>query len=152
MVSWALVPCVAALLATSCRSHDACGDNPTVSHDAGAPVINDATVVSQLAQDSWTVVVGIDYDDSDGNLSQGNAVFYLNGASTGASTLPLADAFKQSAIPPGTPSGQLIVPLRFDDTQVKDGASVDLGVQLVDGARMYSNCYGLTLKFEVSGL
>jgi hypothetical protein len=141
---------VVALCIAGCHGHEACGGNPTVSRAEGAPVIDDASVVSQLAQDSWTVVVGIDYEDSDGDLSQGNIVFYLNDSSTGASTQPLAPAFKQSAIPEGTPSGQLIVPVRFDDSGIKDDASVDLGLQLVDGARMYSNCYGLTLKFEVS--
>lgn len=146
----ASVLCIATLVA-ACHDREACGDHANVSSDPAAPVIDSASVVSQLAEDSWTVVFGIDYEDSSGDLSQGDVVFYLNNSASNASTQDLAPAFKQSAIAEGTPSGQLIVPVRFDSSGIHNGADVDLGLQLIDGAALHSNCYGLTLKFEVSG-
>lgn len=126
----------------------ACGDVDPPSTIASAPSIVDATLASQLAEDPWTLVLTLDFSDSDGNLAAGEASFYLGGDANSRSTQPLVTAFKQSALAEDATSGQLVVPLRFDDN-VRDGADVDLGIQLSDGGGLHSNCYGLTLHFEV---
>lgn len=133
-----------------CEQPLACGDNVRVSSDVNAPVINNVVLVDQLEQDPWTLVLTLDFRDADGNLAAGDVVFYLNNDGDSATSQSLLPTFKQSAISEEATSGTLVLPLRFDDT-VGDGVEIDLGMQLVDAEVLHSNCYGLTLEFEVTG-
>ncbi len=143
---------LAALFAVgACDKSLACGDDVAVSGQATAPRILDASVTSQLAQDPWTLVLAVTFNDANGDLADGSVVFYLARQSESAATQSLVPAFKQSALDAGAVEGTLVLPLRFDD-DVEDGTEVDLGLQLVDGASLRSNCYGLSLAFEVSRL
>ncbi len=144
----------AALVATmlaGCDKPLACGDRVAVSDDPDAPRITDAALVSQLAQDSWTVILGVSFHDANADLADGSVVFYLASDGDSAATQALQPAFKLSALDEGSVDGTLTVPLRFDD-DVEDSTEVDLGLQLVDGASLRSNCYGLSLAFEVNRL
>jgi hypothetical protein len=127
----------------------ACGDVNAQSTDLRAPVILDADLASQLEQDPWTIVLTMDFADTDGNLAAGAITFYLGSSAGSAATQDLLSSFKQSALAETATSGTLVLPLRFDET-VRNGAQVDLGMQVVDGEGLHSNCYGLTLAFEVN--
>lgn len=136
-------------LVQACDSPMACGDKVTVSRSVEAPVIASADVASQLAQDTWTVVLGVDFTDADGDLGDGKVEFHLNDKSNAASSQPLLAVFHESAVDVGATAGSLTVPLRFDDT-IRNGTDVHLGLQLIDQAGHRSNCYGLALAFEVT--
>ena len=141
----------AALSAAACDKPLACGDKVAVSDDPEAPRILEATVPTQLAQDSWTLVLAVTFRDANADLAGGSVVFYLASEAESVATQALLPAFKQSALDEASTDGTLTVPLRFDDG-VQDGSEVDLGLQLVDGASLRSNCYGLALAFEVNRL
>ncbi|MBC7792733.1 MAG: hypothetical protein H7Z43_03415 [Clostridia bacterium] len=113
-----------------------------------APTIRDGKLASQLAQDPWTLVVTLDFSDTDGNLAHGNITFYLGGSGDSAARQDLLAAFKQSVLAEDATSGRLVLPLRFDES-VGDGERVNLGLQLTDEGGLHSNCYGMTLSFEV---
>src|SRR5690349_8767573 len=99
-----------------CDGSQACGDHVTASTAPGSPVIDRATVATQLAQDTWTVVLGVDFEDTDGDLGQGDVAFFLNDDSGTRSTQSLPAVFHESAVPVDATAGTLTVPLRFADT------------------------------------
>lgn len=111
-------------------------------------MIVDANIAGQLDQDPWTVVLTLDFTDADGNLAAGDVAFYLERDGSSSSTQPLRGSFKQSAIAEDAREGRLVLPLRFNESLGRN-ASVALGLQLEDGGGLHSNCYGLTLQFEV---
>jgi hypothetical protein len=128
----------------------ACGPPPCpeVATEADtAPVLTEFDVFSQLADDPWTVVFVISFEDSDGDVGVGAAEFFLNG-NTSATAVPMFDLFRQSSLPVDATSGRIAIPLRFRE-DVQDGAGVKIGVQVVDGAASRSNCYSLDLSFAV---
>jgi hypothetical protein len=149
LISAVAIPLVCALTGLACDKPLACGDEVAVSDEAAAPRIIEASLPTQLAQDSWTLVLAVTFHDADADLSQGSVVFYLEREGNSAATQELLPAFKQSALDENTVDGTLTLPLRFDD-DIEDGTEVDLGLQLVDGASLRSNCYGLSLAFEVN--
>lgn len=134
---------------TACNDSRACGDKLVVSSVPEAPHIASADVATQLEEDSWTLALSVDFADANADLASGSIVFYLEDQSDSATLQPLRPAFKQSALSESATSGTLVLPLRFDDG-ISDGANVHLGLQLVDGASLRSNCYGLALAFEVT--
>lgn len=142
---------VATLAGVGCDKPLACGDEVAVSDAPEAPRIVEASVPAQLAEDSWTVILAVTFHDANADLSGGSVVFYLESDGDSAATQALLPAFKQSALDEAAMDGTLTLPLRFDD-DVEDGTEVDLGLQLVDGASLRSNCYGLSLAFEVNRL
>ncbi|HSI04934.1 MAG: hypothetical protein ACAI38_15555 [Myxococcota bacterium] len=142
---------VTALSGVACDKPLACGDQVAVSDQPEAPRIVEVSLPTQLAQDPWTLVLALTFHDANADLSGGSVVFYLGSEGESAATQALLPAFKLSALDEGSVDGTLTVPLRFDD-DVEDGTDVDLGLQLVDGASLRSNCYGLSLAFEVNRL
>ena len=129
-----------------------CGDKHCGDHEpssaGGAPVVtNFWKLAEQVPGDPWTVVFGVEFADSDQDLASGQAEFYLND-STSPTAQALADAFRQSGLAEATTSGSLWMALRFADN-VSDGTSVRLGLQLIDGGGRRSNCFTLSLEFEV---
>jgi hypothetical protein len=140
---------LAAVCLSGCDKPLACGDKVAVSKAPEAPHILTASIPAQLAQDTWTLVLAVDFSDPDADLADGSVVFYLDEDSDSATSQPLRPAFKQSALEESVSDGTLILPLRFDDG-INDGTNVHLGLQLVDGASLRSNCYGLEIDFEVS--
>lgn len=145
----ALGAALLALAASACDGSGACGDSALVSDDPNAPRVLDAALPKQLEQDSWTLILTVDFEDANADLAEGSVVFYLGKQSDSATSQPLLPAFKQSTLEESATSGTLTVPLRFDD-DISNGTKVDLGLQLVDSASLRSNCYGLALEFEVN--
>lgn len=122
-----------------------CTDAPSPSSDA--PALTAFELDHQLDGDPWTVIFRLAFTDADGDLSGGQARLYLNGASTGDG-IPLVDLFWQYALPPDASSGELGLPVRFEDT-VQDGAKVLVGMRLVDGEGHLGNCGSFEMDFAV---
>jgi hypothetical protein len=143
-----LLACCVAGSTAACGPEKACGDQTEGSSAGDAPHIDDLRLAGQLEEDPWTMVLSLEFEDSDGNLGTGAATFYLNHSSQPSTRQEMRDAFRQNALPSDTRSGTLVMPLRFGDT-IDDGAQVDLGVQLEDADRQRSNCYAVRLDFAV---
>ncbi len=144
------IPPVLALLAPACGS-STCGGQAR-SDDAGAPEVSSFFVLSedrQIPGDPWTVLFGIDFLDPNGDLGEsGAAEFYLN-SNPEPTAQPLDRVFRQNGLQPSATEGAFWVTLRFAEATVDDGTRVRLGVQLIDGALLRSNCYTLDLEFDV---
>ncbi|MBI5509196.1 MAG: hypothetical protein HY903_10620 [Deltaproteobacteria bacterium] len=132
-----------------------CGDTRCGGNDrqegGGAPVLENFFLVpEQVPGDPWTIILGADFTDDDGDLGSGKADFYLN-EDTQPTEQELTDVFRQSGVGLSEKSGSLWMALRFAST-VRSGTTVRLGLQLVDKAGRYSNCYTLDLDFEVTAV
>lgn len=127
---------------------DDCSEAPSSSPNA--PVVTLFDLRGQLDGDPWTLIFEVAFEDEDGDLSAGRAEFFLN-AERSDTSVALFDVFRQTGLEPDATRGKLGIPLRFADT-VQDGASVRLGVQLVDEADHRSNCYSFDLAFSVEQL
>jgi hypothetical protein len=93
------------------------------------------------------VIFAVGFNDADGDLGDGTAEFFLNGGNA-ATAIELFDLFRQSGLGVEATSGRIAIPLRFRE-DVRDGASVRIGVQVIDAAAHRSNCYSIDLSFEV---
>ncbi len=139
-----------------------CSSNCPTAEDEepGAPIIVSLELLEQLEGDPWTLVMGIDFEDSDGNLGEsvmndstvvgGYVEFYINGGDAGG-PLAVADAFTQRAYPLTQTSGKIAIPLRFSDS-ISNGAEIVLSAQLVDGDGLRSNCYSVELSFALNAV
>ncbi len=130
-----------------------CGGNER-DEAADAPVLLSFYMLDetrQIPDDPWTVVFGAEFEDPDANLAAGAAEFYLN-ANPEPATQPMDQVFRQSGIAAGEPRGAFWATLRFAEETVDDGTRVRLGLQLIDGAELRSNCFTLELAFDVNPL
>lgn len=135
-----------ALGATACGGN-ACGD-VDASGASGAPRITKLELATQLEGDPWTTIFAASFSDRDADLAMGEARFHLNESSSPSTVQPLRDVFRQSALDEAATTGTLALALRFNP-DIDDGSEVRVGLQLEDGAGHASNCYGLTLEFDV---
>ncbi len=115
-----------------------------------APAVTVFDVHSQLDGDPWTVVFEIGFTDTDGDLGNGLAEFFLGGELSEVSRL-LFDVFRQSGVPLDATDGAIAIPLRFGE-DISDGASVRFATQLIDEAGNRSNCASFELTFDVEPL
>lgn len=97
--------------------------------------------------DPWQVVFALEFEDTNGDLADGTANFYVGGNEQ-ASQIALLGIFRQAGLPESATQGRLGIPLRFSET-VPDGARVTLGTQLVDADAARSNCYANDIHFDV---
>lgn len=120
---------------------------------AGAPRVSRFYVLDQqVPGDPWTVVFGVDFEDSEGDLGGGLAELYMNSATEPSPTQALAEVMAQSGLPQNATSGSFWMRLRFDESTIEDGTSVWLGLQLLDSAGRRSNCYSVELEFDVQAV
>lgn len=106
------------------------------------------SLLEQLKDDPWTLILRTDFEDSDGDLGDGRVDFYVNSPAVSDSQ-PMPDIFRQSGVTPDSKSGSLWMWLRFQDS-APDGALVHLGTRLLDQAGQGGNCYALDLLFDVT--
>ena len=105
---------------TACGGKD-CGDREA-SDATSAPMLDSFWVLdAQIPGDPWTVLYGADFMDGDGDLSGGQAEFYLNNNEEPASQA-LEEIFRQSGVALGETTGSLWMALHFSDT-LSDDAS-----------------------------
>ena len=142
----ALLLTVLALAASACGGN-ACGD-VDASGASSAPKVTKLELATQLEGDPWTTIFAASFSDSDADLALGEARFHLNESSSPSTVQPLRDVFRQSALDESATKGTLALALRFNP-DIDDGSEVRVGLQLEDGAGHSSNCYGLTLEFDV---
>ena len=148
-----IAPFAALISAAACGSPQCDGQN--YEPQAGSPVIVRMDILQQLAGDPWTIVLALEFSDSEGDIGGGQVSFYLNSDKT-PTTLPLAEYFAQSDLPVNATSGRFALQLRFRNT-VPDGDRVRLAAQLEDAsasvkgaaAGLRSNCYQMDLRFDV---
>lgn len=133
--------------AVSACGGNACGD-VDASGASTAPKVTKLELATQLEGDPWTTIFAASFSDSDADLALGEARFHLNESSSPSTVQPLRDIFRQSALDESATKGTLALALRFNP-DIDDGSEVRVGLQLEDGAGHASNCYGLTLEFDV---
>ncbi|MEO0812235.1 MAG: hypothetical protein AAFY60_05170, partial [Myxococcota bacterium] len=104
---------------------------------------------NQLEGDPSTLVFGARFTDADGDLRNGQALFHLNGSGSPNVTFPLADIYRQSALPDGAMGGELALTLRLV-ADVRDGQTLEIGLRLQDEAEQTSNCFPLEIEFSVA--
>ena len=131
----------------------ACGSEPICESEgdvgvAGAPVLRSFALVGQLEGDPWTVILSADFEDSDGNLGPDGGVELFLGGAFQAPALPVIDAMNAARTSADEVSGRLAMPVRFSEG-VSDGSTAILGIQVVDGSGLRSNCLGVELEFSV---
>jgi hypothetical protein len=103
----------------------------------------------QIPGDPWTVVFGVEFEDSGRDLgSGGHAEFFLN-ANEEPAAQELDSVFRQSGLVTDASAGAFWVTLRFAEETVEDGTNVRLGLQLIDAGERRSNCFTLELEFDV---
>jgi hypothetical protein len=142
--------CVLACVASAAAGcgENSCADVEASDASAAPEVVGVKLLEDAVPGDPWELVFVTRFRDSDGDLGNGRADVYLNDDAPPAIKLPMRDIFRQSALSLGAESGVLTLPLRFSDT-VPNGASVQMGLMLVDNAGHKSNCYSMDLKFTV---
>ncbi len=146
MQLWTVAFVATLALAAGCGSP--CGDYAASDADNAPRLVGMKLVQRAVPSDPWQLVFVLDFRDKDGDLSGGFAQVFLNGKRH-ESTVALLEIFRQSALANDATSGQLTLPLRFDESSVSDGAKVELAVQVVDSATLRSNCYSMDLEFSV---
>ena len=114
----------------------------------GAPRLTDFELVNQLEGDPWTVILSAGFEDSDGNLGPNGQVELFLGGRFQAPALPVLDAMNAAQVDSNATSGTLAMPVRFSEG-VTDGSTAMLGIQVVDGSGLRSNCRGVELEFSV---
>ena len=138
---------LSSILASGCGSEPICASAGDVGVD-GAPRLTDFSLVGQLEGDPWTVILSADFEDNDGNLGpDGNVELFLGGTFQ-APALPVVDAMNAAQVSLDAVSGRLAMPVRFSEG-VSDGSRALLGIQVVDGSGLRSNCLGVELEFSV---
>ena len=133
--------------ALGCGSEVICASEGDIGIE-GAPILTDFTLVSQLEGDPWTIILSADFEDSDGNLGPDGDVELFLGGTFQAPALPVSDAMNAAQVAPDALSGRLAMPVRFSEG-VSDGSTALLGIQVVDGSGLRSNCLGVELEFSV---
>ncbi|MBI3179410.1 MAG: hypothetical protein HYZ27_07090 [Deltaproteobacteria bacterium] len=114
-----------------------------------APWVNDFYVLDQqVPGDPWSVLVGVEFEDADGDLAAGWIKFMLNSNDEPVEQ-ELAGVFRQSGLAADATAGAFWTNIRFADT-LRDNTRAKLGMQVVDGAGNHSNCYTLDLRFDVT--
>ena len=114
----------------------------------GAPRLTDFRLVNQLEGDPWTVILSAQFEDSDGNLGPDGEVELFLGGQFQAPALPVSDAMNAAQVESNATAGTLAMPVRFSEG-VSDGSTAMLGIQVVDGSGLRSNCRGVELEFSV---
>ena len=114
----------------------------------GAPRLTDFALAGQLEGDPWTIILSADFEDSDGNLGPDGDVELFLGGNFQAPALPVIDAMNAAQVAPDANSGRLAMPVRFSEG-VSNGSTAILGIQVVDGSGLRSNCLGVELEFSV---
>lgn len=130
----------------------ACGSDPCGGRDSSdsshSPEIKHLDLFDQMEGDPWTLIFAAEFADKDGDLGNtGSIDFYLNDSSS-PSSIDLASLFGQSELAAGAKSGEIAIPLRFNETN-KRSVRLNLGAQMVDAAQHISNCYTLDLQFNI---
>lgn len=134
-------------LSVGCGTEAVCASEGDVGV-TGAPRLTDFRLVGQLEGDPWTVILSADFQDEDGNLGPDGDVELFLGGSFQAPALPVIDAMNAAQIEADASEGRLAMPVRFSEG-VSDGSSAILGIQVVDGSGLRSNCLGVELEFAV---
>ena len=149
MKSRRLAVCLAllGLSALGCGSEVICASEGDIGIE-GAPMLTDFSLVGQLEGDPWTIILSADFEDSDGNLGPDGDVELFLGGTFQAPALPVSDAMNAAQVAPDALSGRLAMPVRFSEG-VSDGSTALLGIQVVDGSGLRSNCLGVELEFSV---
>lgn len=142
-----LVITFVAIGSSACGSEVICASEGDVGVD-GAPVLRSFGLASQLEGDPWTVILSADFEDSDGNLGPDGSVELFLGGTFQAPALPVIDAMNAAQIDSEAVAGRLAMPVRFSEG-VSDGSTAILGIQVVDGSGLRSNCLGVELEFSV---
>jgi len=113
-----------------------------------APIIESFSMVGQLDDDPWTVIFKLSFRDLDGNVGKlGSLKVFLN-SDKELDALELRDLFQASRIELESKAGDMALPLRFEHSQ-PESARVLVGVQLVDGDGLRSQCASLDLSLII---
>lgn len=131
----------------ACGSEVICATEGDVGVE-GAPVLKSFSLVGQLEGDPWTVILSAEFEDTNGNLGPDGDVELFLGGNFQAPALPVVDAMNAAQIDADAVSGRLAMPVRFSEG-VSDGSTAILGIQVVDGSGLRSNCLGVELEFSV---
>ena len=132
----------------ACSKGNSCDGQPASKH-ATAPRIEALSLLRQVTSDPWTLVFEVKFTDADGDLGGGTAEFFMERKTPAAVTMSLAEMFQRSEVDLAASSGELGLPLRFKDT-VPNGQDVDLELQMIDVKGQRSNCYQVSLHFDVT--
>jgi hypothetical protein len=141
----------------ACGSESSLCDDLSGSGSGNAPEIRNVDLVGQLEAptynlagdpDPWTAVFSLSFEDKDGDLGGGFADFYLGSAASVATSLDLADSFRQSGLAQTAESGVIGVPLRFGETG-PGLKTTEIGMRVTDATGHRSNCKSLFLEFNV---
>lgn len=117
------------------------------SHRKNAPHIVSVSALTQDVIDPWSLVFELVFAAPNGDASDGSLDLFV-GASAPVS-LPLKPYFGPSGVALDAKSGRLAVPIHLASSAVQDDSLFRLGMQLVDGSNLYSNCMTLELHMLV---
>ena len=147
---WLLFLCATV---NGCAEPDYCGivpdNNPAAPHIESVKQLLDEqkaelAELSVSGDDPWLVVMNMAFSDSNGDLSGGSLLIFLENKEV--NRMNIAELFKERALNAGATSGELPVLLRIVPVgELVDGALMHVGLALIDEAGLVSNCHSLNI-------
>jgi hypothetical protein len=125
----------------------ACGDDPD-NWEAGRPLIRKLTYLQQKPSAPYMLTFAIEFEDSDGDLSQGKIHLYANDQER--AVVELREIFERRGIELDAVLGELEIDVSIAD-DIQAGEKVKLGFMLEDGAGKTSNDPSVVLKAFMPG-
>ncbi len=115
------------------------------------PALSNLSFNGPAPDSSVVLLLSVDFEDDDGDLSKGDLTTFINQRPTSAGALPLLPIFLQSGLDEGATDGTLdfVLELSFSASNPPaSGSSFTLGARASDGAGHTSGTQEIKLRLE----